>query len=262
MDTPSSVTHAITLKGARITWPSWRASRPENASAFNRGGWPSIQAAVGRTIGGDGRICPGIPAEANLPHGALVGAMFVDRAVSVEHCRGSPAEAWASGPVCNVISKVVELDEPIEAKGALGRGKSTLISYRVCRPRSPVRRCVPTMHRVCRPGCTVPIPKRVRPTTDSSGGSQQQQQEEQGELVGGDRDDLGRLLRHCQGCGVFDRCRARWCDGIGGCYGCCPTATTTTRWCDGVGGCYGCCPTATTTTATTSLHGSDRRRRA
>ena len=178
MDTPSSVTHAITLKGARITWAILAGIKTvENRSIRLQPGWVALHTGVGKL---DARrseeiaaLCPGIPAEANLPHGALVGAMFVDRAVSVEHCRGSPAEAWASGPVCNVISKVVELDEPIEAKGALGLWKvdaDILPRLQTALAGPPVR--TNDASRMPPPGCTVPIPKRVRPTTaDSSGGS-------------------------------------------------------------------------------------------
>ena len=175
---PSSVTHAITLKGARITWAILAGIKTvENRSIRLQPGWVALHTGVGKL---DARrseeiaaLCPGIPAEANLPHGALVGAMFVDRAVSVEHCRGSPAEAWASGPVCNVISKVVELDEPIEAKGALGLWKvdaDILPRLQTALAGPPVR--TNDASRMPPPGCTVPIPKRVRPTTaDSSGGS-------------------------------------------------------------------------------------------
>ena len=178
MDTLSSVTHAITLKGARITWAILAGIKTvENRSIRLQPGWVALHTGVGKL---DARrseeiaaLCPGIPAEANLPHGALVGAMFVDRAVSVEHCRGSPAEAWASGPVCNVISKVVELDEPIEAKGALGLWKvdaDILPRLQTALAGPPVR--TNDASRMPPPGCTVPIPKRVRPTTaDSSGGS-------------------------------------------------------------------------------------------
>jgi hypothetical protein len=62
----------------------------------------------------------------NRPHvrssdsGYIIGAMRIDRTCNVDACAGTPAAAWASGPVCNVIGAIVELDEPITHRGALG----------------------------------------------------------------------------------------------------------------------------------------------
>ena len=57
------------------------------------------------------------PAEASLPHGAVVGALKVSHSLSLEQCGG---DAWATGPVCNVVAATVELATPVPMNGALG----------------------------------------------------------------------------------------------------------------------------------------------
>ena len=57
------------------------------------------------------------PAEASLPHGAVVGALKVSHSLSLEQCGG---DAWATGPVCNVVAATAELATPVPMNGALG----------------------------------------------------------------------------------------------------------------------------------------------
>jgi hypothetical protein len=58
----------------------------------------------------------GVPAERELPHGSIVGAIEVTHALTLEQCA---ADKWAFGPVCNMIRSVVRLPLPLPHKGAL-----------------------------------------------------------------------------------------------------------------------------------------------
>ena len=58
----------------------------------------------------------GMPAESDLPHGAIVGAIRISHALNLEQCANEP---WAFGKVVNVISAVCRLAKPIDQSGAL-----------------------------------------------------------------------------------------------------------------------------------------------
>jgi hypothetical protein len=58
----------------------------------------------------------GMPAEGELPHKAIVGAICISHALDLEQCADEP---WAFGKVVNVISAVCRLPQPIDHSGAL-----------------------------------------------------------------------------------------------------------------------------------------------
>ena len=57
------------------------------------------------------------PKEKDLPHSAIVGAMKVARSFRFD--KQQVNDPWAFGPICNVISEVVPLAQPVPHKGAL-----------------------------------------------------------------------------------------------------------------------------------------------
>ena len=59
----------------------------------------------------------GMPAEGDLPHSAIVGALKVSHALTAE--QSMPTEPWAFGPVVNVLSAVCRLERPVPHRGAL-----------------------------------------------------------------------------------------------------------------------------------------------
>ena len=60
--------------------------------------------------------------ESSLPHGAIVGAVYISRAATLDQCAGN---AWATGPVCNMIAARCWLRKPISHRGSLGVWKLT-----------------------------------------------------------------------------------------------------------------------------------------
>ena len=121
-----TVSHGLTLKGAQLTWCILHRHKPiENRSIRLPPGWLALHTGVGklgkeRSAQLKASVGDALPAEDELPHGAIVGAARIDRACAPADCVGTPSEPWASGPVCNVIGAVVMLDEPVPHKGALG----------------------------------------------------------------------------------------------------------------------------------------------
>jgi hypothetical protein len=67
-----------------------------------------------------GIIGSALPAEADLPHGVVVGALLVVRSLRPDECQGS---VWASGPICNVVGASCTLATPVAAQGSLGLWK-------------------------------------------------------------------------------------------------------------------------------------------
>lgn len=121
---PALVSHGLTLKGAQLSWAILENIKLiENRSVQLPVGWIALHTGIGKLPkerAMELEQCPGIPPEASLPHGAIVGALRVDRACTVADCAGTPAAPWALGPVCNVIGAVCQLAEPIQHKGSLG----------------------------------------------------------------------------------------------------------------------------------------------
>ena len=113
------VTHAITLKGARLSWAILEGHKTiENRTIRLRPGWYVLHTGKGKdTLQRPQLDALHGPAEASLPHGAVVGALKVSHSLSLEQCGG---DAWATGPVCNVVAATVELATPVPMNGALG----------------------------------------------------------------------------------------------------------------------------------------------
>ena len=129
---PALVSHGLTLKGAQLSWAILENIKLiENRSVQLPVGWIALHTGIGKLPkerAMELEQCPGIPPEASLPHGAIVGALRVDRACTVADCAGTPAAPWALGPVCNVIGAVCQLAEPIQHKGA-ARACSNAIAH-------------------------------------------------------------------------------------------------------------------------------------
>ena len=115
----AQVTHAITLKGARLSWAILEGHKTiENRTIRLRPGWYVLHTGKGKdTLQRPQLDALNGPAEASLPHGAVVGALKVSHSLSLEQCGG---DAWATGPVCNVVAATVELATPVPMNGALG----------------------------------------------------------------------------------------------------------------------------------------------
>ena len=117
----SEVTHAFTLKGAQLTLAVLSGiKRVENRHFQMKPGWYAVQTGAS-TRSHESQYplldaIPGMPAEEDLPHSAIVGAVRITHALSLEQCAG---EEWAFGPVVNVIGAVCRLREPVPHRGAL-----------------------------------------------------------------------------------------------------------------------------------------------
>ena len=126
------VTHAITLKGARLSWAILEGHKTiENRTIRLRPGWYVLHTGKGKdTLQRPQLDALNGPAEASLPHGAVVGALKVSHSLSLEQCGG---DAWATGPVCNVVAATAQLATPVPMNGALGvwpLGAEALVSVR------------------------------------------------------------------------------------------------------------------------------------
>ena len=115
----AQVTHAITLKGARLSWAILEGHKTiENRTIRLRPGWYVLHTGKGKdTLQRPQLDALHGPAEASLPHGAVVGALKVSHSLSLEQCGG---DAWATGPVCNVVAATAQLATPVPMNGALG----------------------------------------------------------------------------------------------------------------------------------------------
>lgn len=125
----TDVSHALTLRGSQQCWAILRGAKIiENRRWRVPCGWYALhvgarecsrelQAWMKATI-------PEIPRESSLPHSAIVGVFRVSEHRRPQDCSESSTEhpcIWAKGPVCNVISHVCPLSEPIhEPSGKLG----------------------------------------------------------------------------------------------------------------------------------------------
>ena len=123
--TAAEVSHAITLKGAQLTFAILHQHKTiENRHIRMRPGWYAVHTGMGKLSKDRGAelaaLIPGLPQEKTLPHGFITGAMRIDRHVEVADCADTPSASWALGPVCNVVGAVALLPEPLPHKGALG----------------------------------------------------------------------------------------------------------------------------------------------
>ena len=116
------VTHGITLRGALLTHTILDGvKRVENRHFRMQQGWYVLHTGAKMSSHESQHALlaslVNAPDEKDLPHGAIVGAIEISHALSLEQC--SAAEPWAFGPVCNVIRSVVRLERPVEHLGAL-----------------------------------------------------------------------------------------------------------------------------------------------
>ena len=118
---PGEITHAITLRGAQLTWAVLHgAKRIENRHFRIAPGWYALHTGA-KMDSVDSqrpllRKLTGVPGEAKLPHLAIVGAVRISHDLAFEECQH---DEWAFGPICNVISEVMELSQPVPHRGAL-----------------------------------------------------------------------------------------------------------------------------------------------
>ena len=137
---PQGVNRAITLRGAELTEAIVRGFKDiENRKCRLPVGWVALHTGQGSIEPVERAkieaLCPGLPATASCPRGAVVGVCFVQRCLPFEAlrlaqgcgsecdlaasrhsaaCRLSP---FAEGPECNIISMAVRLPRPVPCKG-------------------------------------------------------------------------------------------------------------------------------------------------
>ena len=140
---PQGVNRAITLRGAELTEAIVRGFKDiENRKCRLPVGWVALHTGQGSIEPVERAkieaLCPGLPAAASCPRGAVVGVCFVQRCVPFEalrreqgcggdcdlaashhspSCRLNP---FATGVMCNIISMAVRLPKPVPCKGQLG----------------------------------------------------------------------------------------------------------------------------------------------
>ena len=119
---PWLVTHGLTLRGAQLSWAILNGDkRVENRHFRMQPGWYALHTGAKRDshesqlplLAG----VEGMPAEEDLPHSAIVGALKVSHALTLEQSKST--EPWAFGPVVNVLSAVCRLERPVPHRGAL-----------------------------------------------------------------------------------------------------------------------------------------------
>lgn len=116
------VTHGLTLRSAQLTLAVLLGlKRIENRHFSMRPGWYVLHTGTKMSSHESQRALlasvPNMPAEAELPHGAIVGAFEISHVLTLDECEET--EPWAFGPVCNVIRSVVRLERPVPHTGAL-----------------------------------------------------------------------------------------------------------------------------------------------
>lgn len=120
---PLKVTHAITLKGPQLGWAIMNSFKQvENRKFKMKQGWYVLHVGAG-TRKNDAQfqshiksICPSIPDESLLPKKCCIGLIHISSNVTYTPENNDP---WASGPVCNIIDKILQFKTPIDCKGKL-----------------------------------------------------------------------------------------------------------------------------------------------
>ena len=125
--TLGEITHGLTLKGGQLCWAILHNHKTiENRHIRLSPGWYAAHIGQGKMDAARAarlatQVGPGLPPEASLPHGCIIGALRIDGSCAIEDCANTPSEEWASGPVCNVVGAVATLPgAPVSHKGALG----------------------------------------------------------------------------------------------------------------------------------------------
>merc|ERR1712150_253781 len=63
------------------------------------------------------QVWPDAPAEEDLPHGVIAGFFHIEEHRLPTDCQ---PYVFARGPICNIISKAVELPQPVRCRGDRG----------------------------------------------------------------------------------------------------------------------------------------------
>jgi len=118
-----SANKALTLQGAQQVFAILRGIKLiENRRWAIPKGWYALHAGAQmineerakRTI----EAWPEAPPEEELPHRAIAGLIYIDQNRKPTQCQ--KGYIWARGPVCNVISRAVELPRPVRCRGDRG----------------------------------------------------------------------------------------------------------------------------------------------
>ena len=118
---PGEITHALTLRSAQLTYALLRGPKCiENRDFRMQPGWYALHTGEQTEPLASQRPLlakmQSLPLEADLPHSAIVGAIRVSHTLTLGQCT---ADAWAFGPMCNVVDASISLDTPIQHTGAL-----------------------------------------------------------------------------------------------------------------------------------------------
>lgn len=136
---PGGVTHAMSLGSAQLAWLTMQGHRQLDNRPASFGvqheGWVALHVVkTPRELRGreaewladlklpdEGEEA--LPAEDDLPHGAVVGAVRIDKVVTDKSLwEGDERPAWAQGPCCFVIGATVRLTQPLRVAGRWPRG--------------------------------------------------------------------------------------------------------------------------------------------
>eukprot|EP00435_Cladocopium_sp_Y103_P058496 s347_g20.t1 len=118
-----SAQKALTLQGAQQVFAILRGIKLiENRTWAIPKGWYALHA--GAQMINDERAkrtleaWPEAPPEEELPHRAIAGLIYIDQIRKPQECKRG--YIWARGPICNVISRAVELPRPVRCPGDRG----------------------------------------------------------------------------------------------------------------------------------------------
>ncbi|CAL1153485.1 unnamed protein product [Cladocopium goreaui] len=118
-----SAQKALTLQGAQQVFAILRGIKLiENRTWAIPKGWYALHA--GAQMINDERAkrtleaWPEAPPEEELPHRAIAGLIYIDQIRKPQECKRG--YIWARGPICNVISRAVELPRPVRCRGDRG----------------------------------------------------------------------------------------------------------------------------------------------
>lgn len=122
-DALTNAKKAITLQGAQQVFAILRGIKLiENRTWAIPRGWYALHAGA-QMINEERaqrtrKAWPEAPPEEELPHGAIAGLIYIDQNCKPRDCR--KGYIWARGPICNVISRAVELPKPVRCRGDRG----------------------------------------------------------------------------------------------------------------------------------------------